>query len=62
MTKMTKKDLIEVLRHRIARYENEWNKALMNGDQRGADLIDGRQKELQDTVWMLEEIEITEEG
>ena len=64
MTKMTQAQFMEILRKHIVQYEKDWNNLLMIGDQRQADLMDGRQKEAQDLLWMLEDVELVagEEG
>jgi len=61
MTKMTQKQLMDILKNHIVKYEKDWNNLLMIGDQRQADLMDGRQKEAQDLLWMLEDAELVEE-
>ena len=58
MTKMTQEELMEVLRKRIDRCKKDWNNLKMLGDERQACIVDGREKELQDILWMLEDIEI----
>lgn len=62
MTKMTQKQLMDILRNHITKYEKDWNSLLLNGDLRQANMIDGRQKEAQDLLWMLEDIELVKEA
>ena len=58
MTKMTKEQLLNILRKRIDRYEKSWNDLYLAGDRSSADRMDGREHEAQEILWLLEEIEI----
>ena len=62
MMKMTKEQILDILRKRIERTDKEWMRLIgtENASLKTLDTLDGRVKEAQDILWLLENIEFVE--